>query len=374
MAKLKATQLDKLENGRHFDGEGLYFFVRGGSRLWLYRFQIDGKRRDMRLGKYPAMSLKEARDARYEAARLKDRGVAPTAGKRTRVRSHTLRAWVGRWMKANRHDLKDGGRSGRWLSPLRVHVLPKLGDMDIRAVSFDDIKATFDPIWRTKTSAAAKAMDRLGMVMRYAETELPEVDVRLVPRARVALGNQRHKATPIPSMPWQDVGAFYASLSASPTDLALRLLILTASRGTPVRMAHVDQFDGDMWTVPAAHMKNTKDFRIPLSDEARRVIDLARPLARHGYLFCGPRGKPITDMAMTAMFRRREIPFRPHGFRSSFRSWAEETAQDWTLAETSLAHTIGGRVERSYQRSDLLERRRPLMQEWAKCCMNNLTD
>lgn len=362
MAKLKTSQLKNAADGRHFDGDGLYFFVRGNSRVWLYRFQLDGKRKDLRLGKYPDMGLKEARDARFEAARLKDRGYIKCVGSK---RSHTLRSWVGRWMKSNRHDLKNGGRAGRWLSPVKVHVLPMLGGKDIRAIAFEDIKEVFDPIWRTKTSAAAKGMDRLGMVMRYAEAELPEVDVRLVPRVRVALGNQRHKTTPVPSMPWRDTPAFCSSLGNSTTDQALRLLILTASRGTPVRMAHVDQFEGDVWTIPAENMKSGNEFRIPLAEAAQRVVELARPLARNGFLFCGPRGKPITDMTMTALLRRRELPYRPHGFRASFRTWAEETAQDWTLAEMSLNHAIGNKVERAYQRSDLLDLRRGLMQRWS---------
>ena len=273
-------------------------------------------------------------------------------------------------MKANRHDLKDSGRSGRWLSPVKVHVIPKLGDMDIRALDFSEIKAVFDPIWRTKTSAAAKGLDRLGKVMRYAETELPELDTRIVPRVRVALGNQRHKVTNIPSMDWQDVLAFYATLDTSAGALAMRLLILTASRGTPVRLAHIGQFDGDTWVIPAANMKSSREFRIPLSDEAQRVVDLARPLARNGFLFCGPRGKPISDMTMAAILKRRGLPYRPHGFRASFKTWAEVTAQDWTLAEMSLDHLVGNKVERTYQRSDLLDRRREVMQRWSEAILN----
>ena len=268
-------------------------------------------------------------------------------------------------MKANRHDLKDGGRAGRWLSPVKVHVLPKLGDMDVRAISFEDIKAIFDPIWRTKTSAAAKAMDRLGMVMKYAEAELPEVDVRLVPRVRVALGSQRHETKHIASMKWKDVPEFYATLGEGPTELAMRLLILTASRGTPVRMAHVDQFKGKTWTIPAENMKGGRKFRIPLSREAQRVVELALPLARDGFLFCGPRGKPISNMAMTSLLRRRGLPYRPHGFRASFRTWADKKNMDWKLSEMSLDHLIGNTVERTYKVGDLLKQRRKLMKKWS---------
>ena len=167
--KLSRTRVAKLGPGKHSDGKGLYFFVRGNSKSWSLRFvDADGRRREKSLGVYPAVSLDDAR-----ALRDADTGVARTS------RSHTLRAWVGRWLKANRHDLKDSGRSGRWLSPVKVHVLRPLGGRDVRELTFEDIHAAFDPIWRTKTSASAKALDRLGEVLRYAETELPEIDVRL---------------------------------------------------------------------------------------------------------------------------------------------------------------------------------------------------
>ncbi|XHY19333.1 Prophage integrase IntA (plasmid) [Pseudoseohaeicola sp. NH-UV-7] len=353
--KLSKTMVEKLGDGKHGDGEGLYFFVRGKSKSWSLRFtDADGRRREKSLGVYPAVSLEEAR---------KRRDAGP--GKLSGARSHTMRAWVGRWLKANRHDLKDSGRAGRWLSPVKVHVLPALGRRDVRELTFEDIHAAFDPIWRTKTSASAKALDRLGKVLRYAETELPEIDVRIVPRVRARLGNQRHVVQNIPSMPWAEVPALYATLGDTPTELALRLLILTATRSAPVRFAHVDQFDGDVWTIPAANMKNSTQFRVPLSDEAMRVVELARPLAREGFLFCAYKGKPISDAAMAHYLAREGYEARPHGFRSSFRTWAEETQEPWHLAETALAHKIGSKTERSYNRSDLLEQRRAVMDRWA---------
>ncbi len=153
--KLSKTKCKRLGDGKHSDGRGLYFFVRGTSKTWSLRYtEPDGRRRERSLGVYPEVSLEMARQLRDG-----------TRHKKT-ARSHMLRSWVGRWLKANRHDRKDAGRSGRWLSPLRVHVLPKLGQMDVRDLTFDQIKDAFTPIWRTKTSVAAKGLDRLGMVMR----------------------------------------------------------------------------------------------------------------------------------------------------------------------------------------------------------------
>ena len=172
-------------------------------------------------------------------------------------------------------------------------------------------------------------------------------------------------------MPWQDVPAFYQSLDGGMTaELALRLLILTAVRSYPLRHLHLDQIDGDIWTIPAEAMKGrkgaTSDFRVPLSQEAQRVIAEATPFARDGYLFPGVRKGVISDMTMSKLMERRGLVERPHGFRSSFRDWvAEATNTPHEVAETALGHTVGGAVERSYRRTDFLEQRRALVERWA---------
>ena len=188
----------------------------------------------------------------------------------------------------------------------------------------------------------------------------------VVPNARILLGSQGHQITNIPAMPWSEVSTFYATLGRTPTELALRLLILTASRSGPIRLAREQHFDGATWSIPGELMKNSLPFRIPLSKEAQVVVELARPLARNGFMFCALRGKPISDAAMAKMLTRRGVIYRPHGFRSSFRDWAAETAEDGTLAEVSLAHAVGTKTIRAYQRSDLLEQRRGLMTRWAE--------
>ena len=150
----------------------------------------------------------------------------------------------------------------------------------------------------------------------------------------------------------------------------MRLLILTAVRSGPLRMMHIDQIAGDIWTIPAAAMKGrlgaTSDFRVPLSAEAQAVITEAREFARDGFLFPGAKRGVISDMTMTAYMDRRGLSERPHGFRSSFRDWtAEATQTPHEVAETCLGHTTGGTVERAYRRTDFLEQRRALMKRWS---------
>ncbi len=164
---------------------------------------------------------------------------------------------------------------------------------------------------------------------------------------------------------------FYGSLE-EPTlaHLALRLLILTGVRSSPLRKIRLDQIEGDVWTVPAENMKGrkgaTEDFRVPLSTEARRVIDLARPHARNGFLFPNTRGGVISDMTLARHMERRGLEARPHGFRTSLRTWlAEATNAPHEVAEAMLAHVVDGSVVRAYRRTDYLEPRGVLAERWA---------
>jgi integrase len=168
------------------------------------------------------------------------------------------------------------------------------------------------------------------------------------------------------------VPAFYETL-AEPTitHLALRLLILTGSRSKPIRFLRAEHLDGDLWTIPADLMKGqadkTSDFRIPLSTEAQRVIEMAKPHARDGYLFPSVRRGVISDATMSRLMERREMKARPHGFRSSLRTWlAEASGAPYEVAETVLAHVVGSDTQRAYHRTDYLEQRRPLMERWAQ--------
>jgi integrase len=157
----------------------------------------------------------------------------------------------------------------------------------------------------------------------------------------------------------------------NPTHLALRLLILTGVRSAPLRHIHLSQIDGDVWTIPAEAMKGRKGataaFRVPLSREALRCVELAKPFARDGFLFPGAKaGTVMSDMTLSQHMRRRGMSERPHGFRSSLRDWlAECTDAPHEVAETVLGHVANSKVTRAYLRSDFLEQRRVLMERWA---------
>ena len=193
--------------------------------------------------------------------------------------------------------------------------------------------------------------------------------------SKALLGKQRHKTVNVPALHWRDVPAFYQSLDqGTVTELALRLLILTAVRSAPLRFLHLDQIDGNVWTIPAEAMKGrkdaTSDFRVPLSSEALEVIEQAKPFARDGFLFAGVRRGVISDATMSKFMDRRGMVERPHGFRSSFRDWvAEATNAPHEVAEKCMAHVTGGAVELAYRRTDYIEQRRVLMERWASTCL-----
>jgi integrase len=278
--------------------------------------------------------------------------------------------------ESRKAELKGDGKAGRWFSPLKLHVLPKLGKMPVTEIDQRDIRDALAPIWHEKAATAQKAMDRLGICMRHAAAFGLEVDIQATEKAKALLGKQRHTVTNVPALHWQEVPAFYQSLDGgSIAELALRLLILTGSRSGPLRNIHIDQIEGDVWTVPAEDMKGrkgvTKEFRVPLSREAQRVIAEARKFARDGHLFAGAKRGVISDMTMTALMKRRGMKERPHGFRTSLRVWlAETTNAPHDVAEMCIGHVVGSKTVQAYKRTDFLEQRQALMERWASFVCN----
>lgn len=363
--------------GKHSDGGGLWLHKRpDGGAQWVLRYTIHGRRREMGLGAYPTITLASARKNADYWREVANNGADPIKERDKRKREaarqlHLLKDVAIDAYESRKAELKNGGTAGRWFSPLEIHVLPKLGKVPISEIDQRDIRDTLAPIWHEKADTARKAITRLGIVMRHAAALGLDVDIQATDKARALLGKQLHTVEHIPALHWRDVPAFYQSLDdGGTTHLALRLLILTAVRSHPLRHIHLDQIDGDVWTIPAANMKGrkgaTKDFRVPLSAEAQSVIEQAKPMARDGYLFPSTRKGVISDMTMSNLMKRRGMIERPHGFRSSFRDWvAEKTETSRDVAETALGHIVGGKVERSYKRTDFLLERKKLKIEWA---------
>jgi len=373
--RLSASTIKHAPAGKHADGGGLWLVKRpDGGAQWVLRVTPHGRRREMGLGAYPDVSLKEARASAEQWRATVRQGLDPIKERERQRREaarniHKLTDIALDAFESRKAELKGDGKAGRWFSPLELHVLPKLGQVPVADIDQKDIRDTLAPIWHTKAATADKAMSRLSIVMRHAAALGLEVDLQATEKAKALLGKQRHKVTNVPAVPWQDVPEFYQSLGDSITELALRLLILTGARSGPLRNLHVDQIDGDVWTIPADAMKGrrdaTKDFRIPLSAEAQRVIAEARKFARDGLLFPGAKRGVISDMTMTALMDRRGMKERPHGFRTSLRVWlAEATNAPHDVAEMCISHMVGSKTVQAYKRTDFLEQRRALMERW----------
>ncbi len=381
MNKLSAASVKAAPPGKHSDGGGLWLFKRpDGGAQWILRVHVHGRRREMGLGSFPDVSLKEARSSSEAARALVRVGLDPIKERERKRREdarnkHLLKDVALDCFESRKAELKGDGKAGRWFTPLELHVLPKLGRVPVSDIDQRDIRDTLAPIWHDKADTARKAMNRLSLCLRHAAALGLDVDLQATDKARALLGKQRHTARHIPALPWRDVPAFYQSLNGGTiTELALRLLILTAVRSSPIRQIRLDQVDGDVWTVPAEVMKGrkdaTQDFRVPLTGEALAVIEAAKPFARDGFLFPNARRGVISDMTMSQYMKRRGMEARPHGFRSSFRDWvAETTNTPYDVAEAALGHVTGGTVERAYRRTDFLDQRRVLMEQWAKLCV-----
>jgi integrase len=374
--KLNPLFIKNAKPGKYCDGGNLWLTKgENGTGKWFLRVTIHGRRREMGLGSLQDVSLKEAREAAEGWKRVRREGKDPIKERQKLEREAartklTLAKVAAEAFESRKAELREDGKAGRWFSPLVLHVLPKLGRVPIEDIDQIDIKNVLAPLWHTKSDTARKAANRLSIAFKYAAALGLDVDLQAVDKARALLGKPRHKTQNIPAMDWRDVPEFYASLDeGSVTHLALRLLILTANRSKPIRFIRKDQIYGDVWIIPAENVKSTKgkeaEFRVPLSTEAQSVVDQAMMHLREGYFFPSVRRGVISDATMSRFMERKGLNARPHGFRSSFRVWcAEATDTPRELAEIALGHKVGNRVEQTYHRTDLLEKRRILFERW----------
>ncbi|MEO0893328.1 MAG: integrase arm-type DNA-binding domain-containing protein [Pseudomonadota bacterium] len=380
--KLSASTVKHAPPGKYNDGGSLYLHKRpDGGGQWYLRVVVQGRRREMGLGSIHDVTLKEARSSAEHWRALAKKGADPIKEREKQRREearnlHCLTDVALDAFESRKAELKGDGKAGRWFSPLEIHILPKLGKVPVSDIDQIDIRDALRPIWHSKGETARKALNRLSIVLRHAAALGLDVDLQATDKARELLGKSRQKSQHIPALPWQEAPGFFKSLEQpSIVNLALKLLMLTAVRSTPTRFMRYEHISDDVWTIPAELMKGrlgaTQDFRVPLPPQALEVIELCKPFNRDGYLFPGARKGVTSDAAMSSHMKRADMPYRPHGFRSTFRDWlADTTSVPYEIAETCLAHVGGSKVERAYRRTDYLDQRRRIMVDWGNFLMS----
>ena len=366
---------------RHGDGGGLGLMLNvqpSGSKSWVQFLTVRGKRRSIGLGGYPAVSLKEAREKAQKNQQVARKDGDPRQNRRRVPRFRDAAAAVielqsSEWTcpKSRKH----------WESSLAIYAFPVIGDMRVDRIEPSDVLAVLEPMWGSKRETAQRVRQRIEAVMRWAVTHGHRTDN---PADKTTLSGLPRRRSPVKhhcALPYADVPAAIRkirySLAWTGTKLAFEFLVLTAARSGEVRGAVWDEidFDNAVWTIPDSRMKAGIKHRVPLAPRALEVLTEARELTNPPvtsahrdcqFVFPSLRAKMLSDSTISKLVRENNIPGVPHGFRSSFRDWAaERTTAPHAVMEAALAHRIPSAVERAYARSDLFDRRRALMEDWA---------
>lgn len=370
---LTQIRAKNLNAGKYADGQGLWLIKRSKiAGKWIQRLVVKGKRREMGLGRWPDVSIAEARERAAESRKTLRDGLDPIV-ERAKIRAApkvvSLTEAAHGCFEAKKAELKNATARKRWLGLLEQHVLPKIGKLPIEGLDQHLIKKTLEPIWHSKAETARKSLGHIGQTLKYAAALGLDVDMQATMKARALLGKQRHKTTHIPAMPYPDAPKFYRWLCGidHTAALALRFLMLTVARTSEVRLAAFDEIGADLWTLSPERTKTGREHRIPLAKEALVVLELAKARSENNFLFPALRGKPLSDMAMSSFMKREGYEARPHGFRASFRTWVEEqTDTPFEVKEAALGHIVDTGVVSAYQRSDRLEKRRALLKNWER--------
>ena len=371
-AKLVASFKPQAKNRRHNDGAGLSLVVRpNGSKAWQVRIVKNGRKTDRGIGSYPVVKLAEARrkaqverKAASEGRELEEviSGVPTFA----QVAELYLKANAPTW----RHHKTEADMRTRF----ETYAYPAFGNTPVDRIRRSDVMALLGTVWTAKPAVGRKLKQALSRAFVYAlamdwvtVTPVDEAVSQALPKTPATRENFR-------SLPYQEVADALrqvdASTAGASVKLCFRWLVLTASRSGEARNARWQDIDlqGETWTVPGDMMKSGREHRVPLSIQAVAVLKEAMALMDgSGLVFPGLNG-PLSDMTLTKLLRGNGLAVKAtvHGFRTSFKTWCMETTDTpWAVGEAALAHTLGNSTEQAYARSDLFDRRRELMQQWA---------
>jgi integrase len=380
MGKLSAKRAESIKDpGRHGDGDGLYLQVSStGTRSWLVFFRWHGKRREMGLGAYPAISLAEARRKAEEAHRLVRQGIDPIEQKK-RPDGSLFGAVADRFIAERVELFKNESHKRAWIRSL-THYAKPIRHIPVDKLATEDVARVVRPVLLATWPTGKKLRIHIAQVLDFARAlglrSAPNpaawadnLDAILPPRA----DNEQH----LPAMPWRDVPAFIAALRqrAAAAARLTEFTILTTCRSAEARGLTFAEIDRDerVWALPAGRSKTSTEHKFPLCDRATQIIE-EMALDHDGHddalIFPSPSGKMFSDAASARLMERMGVTgVTLHGFRSSFSDWAHEaTNHSHEAIEGTLQHAIGSAVSRAYRRTDALDKRRALVTDWSAYC------
>jgi integrase len=372
--------------GLYADGAGLYLRVgRGGAKSWAFRYMRGGIAREMGLGGLIGVSLSDARAKADEHRRSLNNGADPLAEKTARKKEDKLAAAGTRtfercadaYIEAHSKGWKNAKHAAQWTSTLRTYVYPVLGELPVRTIDRALVIDVLDPIWTTKAETARRVRGRIEAILDFAiargwrgEGDNPARRGPLIKGLSKQPKSKKHHA----ALPYAELGGFMVDLRAREgvAAAALELLVLTAARTGEIIGARWPEIDtaNRVWTVPGDRMKSGREHRVPLSNAAMAVLKRVRDDGEE-FVFPGARkGQGLSNMALLVLLGRMgRGDVTAHGFRSTFRDWAaERTNFPREVAEAALAHVLEDKTEAAYQRGDMLDKRRRLMDGWAEFC------
>lgn len=377
----------------HSDGGGLYLQISAfGTKAWVFRYDRNGTRRSMGLGPVHTISLAEARQAALEARKLLREGVDPIgnrdahlqAAKLATAKTMTFSACADAYLEAHEDSWKNPKHRQQWRNTLETYAAPVFGALSVAAVDTGLVMRALEPIWKAKTETASRLRGRIESVLDWATVrgfrkgENParwkgHLDTLLAAPSKIK-GEEHYAA-----LSYKAIAGFILALREEEGHAAraLEFAILTATRTNETLGATWGEIDLDerIWTIPATKMKANREHRVPLSEAAIAVLERMKDYRDGDYVFPGAKiGRPLSNMAMLMVLRRMgHGDLTAHGFRSTFKDWASETTgYPPEVTEMALAHAVGDKVEAAYRRGDLFNKRRRLMDSWARYCARTL--
>ena len=374
---LSATAVRALKKpGRYGDGNGLYLIVDdSGSKRWMLRTVVHGRRRDIGLGGLSLVSLAEAREEAASMRKIARKGDDPLAERqKARAQIPTFKQAAKMVHEEHAKTWKNEKHAAQWISTLKQYAFPLFGERPVDQIGSAEVLNALSKIWLEKPETARRVRQRIGTVLDWAKAAEYRSGDNPINGIAKGLPKQPKKQSHHAALPYSEVSTFITNLRKAganeSTRLAFEFLILTATRTSEVILAEWPEIDFEKkaWTIPANRMKAGRKYRIPLSSRCLEILALAQELSDGGpYVFPSQTAKkPLSTMVFLMVIRRTGLDITAHGFRSSFRDWAaERTNFPRQVCEMALAHSVSDKTEAAYLRGDLFDKRRELMDTWA---------